>query len=301
VLCHGTDTTVLIADGRDYEYGVAFQADVVQCQRCGLAYQQPMPTLADLPRYYPPHYANYAAPAHPLTRSLVRLAEALEVRDSRRLMGRQGRVLDVGCADGHYLALLRRHAQWALEGSDLHAAAARGAIEQGFPVHLGQLEDVALPANRFTLLRMNHLLEHVINPVTTLQTAYEILQPGGHLLIETPNIGCWDFALFKRYWGALHLPRHTYFFTPETVQRLLHQAGFQVIQLHSTLMTTGWALGVQNFLERRGTRRLVGGRATYYPWLLIAFVPVVVAQALFGRSTMMRVVARKPEVSHARA
>ena len=78
----------------------------------------------------------------------------------------------------------------------------------------------------FDLIRMGHVIEHVRDPLATLRRAWELLKPGGTLFGETPNIDCWDFELFGRYWGALHFPRHIALFSPETISEACERAGF---------------------------------------------------------------------------
>jgi SAM-dependent methyltransferase len=224
----------------------------------------------------------------------VRLTERLDAAETIRLIGRSGRILDVGCADGHYLDAIGRHGQWELHGTDISAAAAQRAAVKGHQVHVGALEDLELGRGRFSLVRMNHLLEHVVDPFTTLATAREVLQPGGFLVGETPNIACPDFRVLKRYWGALHLPRHIFFFSPPTLAAALARAGFVNVRISFTLMTTGWALGIQNYLQSRRRRTLRRGRIAGYPLLLLGFVPVLLLQKAARASTMMRFTAQAP-------
>jgi SAM-dependent methyltransferase len=294
LLCGSRAFETLVRAGVDYEYGVEGATDVVRCRGCGLAVQDPRPRQSALAAYYPEEYANYAEPGSRITRALIRLTELLDARQTIRLIGRTGRILDVGCADGHYLDAIAGHGQWELHGTDISAAAVAHAGSKGHRVHAGALEDLDLGRDVFSLVRMNHLIEHVVDPFATLDKARELLRPGGWLVGETPNIACPDFRLLKRYWGALHLPRHIFFFDPRTLRVALARAGFTEVRISFTLMTTGWALGVQNYLQSRRRRSLRHGRIAGYPLLLVGFVPVLLAQKAARASTMMRFTARKP-------
>jgi len=292
-LCSCDNAEILIRDGRDYEYGVSFQADVARCGACGLVFQVPPPGWEDLPGYYPPEYANYSVPTSLVARLLLKGTDYLEARQVIKLLGRTGRILDVGCGSGYYFDVLSAYGDWTLEGTEISPESAAVAIAKGYPVFIGQLEDLDLPAEQYDLVRMNHLLEHVINPVTTLEKVHRLLRPGGYLLLETPNVSCPDFHLFRRYWGALHLPRHIHLFNPRNLRRLLDSSGFDLGRLQFTLMTTGWALSIQNWLKSWRDIKLVNGRMKSYPLLLLGFLPFLVVQKALGVSTMMRVWARK--------
>ena len=199
----------------------------------------------------------------------------------------------MGCAEGHTLEFLKKHGEWEMEGVELNAEAAQKAKEKGFKVYNGAFEEVDIPNEQFDLVRMNHLIEHVTDPMVMINKTYKILKPQGFLLIETPNIDCLDFKIFKRYWGALQLPRHIYFFNKKTLTQMLIANKFQVVHVGFSLLTTGWALSIQNFIQSRKRHPLYKGRIKGYVILLLLFSPVVFFQKLLNRSTIMSIVARK--------
>jgi SAM-dependent methyltransferase len=277
----------------DYEYWIPFTADVIVCRGCGLVSQNPVPSDTDVIHYYPDDYANYSTPGSVITSALVQLTEYLSAREVQKLIGNSGAILDVGCADGHYLESMRKHGRWELHGLDITDEAVRKTKDKGFVAYEGTMETADLPLNYFSLVRMNHILEHVTDPVLLVRKSYEVLRPGGYLVIETPNTLCPDLAVLGRYWGALHMPRHIFIFNTVNIISLLKKAGFQEITITYPLMTTGWSLGVQNFLQSRKKKKLRNGRLSWYPLMLLMFVPVLIIQKLLRKTTMMGVVARK--------
>jgi hypothetical protein len=143
---------------------------------------------------------------------------------------------------------------------------------------------------------MGHVIEHVRDPIATLRRAWELLRPGGILFGETPNIDCWDFRLFGRYWGALHFPRHIALFSPETIRAACEQTGFVGTRIVPRLRTVGWSAGIQNWLaDRAGLRVPSNGRVRWYPALIVPFLPVTIFQALVSRTATMAFIARRPE------
>ena len=264
------------------------------CSSCGVHSIYPLPAATDLPRFYPNQYANYGKSASRLTELLVSMYERSYRREIARLTPAGGHVLDVGCSCGHYLDIISKGTSLQVSGTELSDEAAAPARAKGYTVHVGEFENIKLPQNHYDVIRMSHLIEHVINPETTLRAAYNALKPGGHLLLETPNTGALDCRIFGRYWGALHYPRHLHLFNVGQLARLITATGFSPPLATGTMMSTGWAMGIQNYLVSRHNIVLKNGRAAFYPLLLLLFVPVLFLQNLTGNATMVKYVAAKP-------
>jgi SAM-dependent methyltransferase len=292
-LCRSDRHAVPVLEASDYEYGVPGTWGLVRCTACDLYYQAPRPAAAALPAFYPPSYAVYGD--DPVVGWLFRITYWLDARRVAGLIGPTGRVLDVGCGAGGALVALARAGKWEVCGLELDVEAARRAAAQGFNVRQGDLVDTDFEPSSFDLIRMGHVIEHVRDPLATLRRAWELLKPGGTLFGETPNIDCWDFTLFGRYWGALHFPRHIALFSPETIRAACTRAGFDEARIIPRLRTVGWSAGIQNWLaDRAGLRVPANGRVRWYPLLIAPFLPVTVLQALVNRTATMAFVARKP-------
>jgi SAM-dependent methyltransferase len=292
-LCRTDRHASRVLEAGDYEYGVPGRWGLARCAACGLYYQAPRPAAAEIPAFYPPSYAVYGD--DPVVGWLFRITYWLDARRVAGLIGPTGRVLDVGCGAGGALVALARAGKWEVCGLELDVEAARRAAAQGFNVRQGDLVDTDFPRESFDLIRMGHVIEHVRDPIATLRRAWELLTPGGTLFGETPNIDCWDFRLFGRYWGALHFPRHIALFSPETITAACERVGLRDVRIVPRLRTVGWSAGIQNWLaDRAGLRVPPNGRVRWYPLLIAPFLPVTVLQALVSRTATMAFVARKP-------
>jgi len=99
----------------------------------------------------------------------------------------QGRIVDVGCAEGIFVA----HAQaegWdaiGLETSDW--AADYGRRRFGVRILQTPLEEAPIAPQSVDVIHANHVLEHLPDPVVTLRAAYRALRPGGLLVAEVPQ------------------------------------------------------------------------------------------------------------------
>jgi 2-polyprenyl-3-methyl-5-hydroxy-6-metoxy-1,4-benzoquinol methylase len=137
----------------------------------------------------------------------------------------KGKLLDVGCGSGLWLILMRELG-WEVEGVDFDGASVNLAVEQGLKVHQGSLEQQTFSCSSFDAITLNHVIEHVPDPVQILSECARILKPGGQLIIATPNASAFGHRVFGKNWRGLEPPRHLYLFTPASMRSLLSQAGF---------------------------------------------------------------------------
>jgi SAM-dependent methyltransferase len=154
--------------------------------------------------------------------------EAGRRRTARRLLdllgsdGRGRRLLDVGCGHGLLLAEARARG-YAVQGLELSREAARHARETlGLPVLETALEDKELDEERFDVIVLADVLEHLDDPVGSLDRCIELLNDGGALLVVTPDPSSLTARLAgARWWG--YLPAH-FCLLPRTVLRELISA-----------------------------------------------------------------------------
>jgi SAM-dependent methyltransferase len=227
-LCGARDEDRLFV-GRDRLLGLPGEFTVVQCRGCGLIYTNPRPSPEALGEYYPERYGVYAPEGGQAQRLALyhrRLARRLHA--SRR--GLPGTVLDVGCGEGTFLAEMRALG-WKCTGLEMDAGAARRArASRGLQVVNSSVDEAAFP-DRFDLVTMSHLLEHVPDPRHALHRAAGWLGRGGRLFLTLPNVDSWERRRFEEDWYPWDLPRHLYHFSPETLERLLAESGFSVERL----------------------------------------------------------------------
>jgi len=291
-LCGSNDSRALFS-ARDYEHNVPGEWVIARCAECDFMFISPMPADEELPSFYPADYSAYGSST--TLGWLFRAVYRLDARRIRRLIGRHGRILDVGCGDGDALRQIRPYGSWELCGVEFNRGAVEKARAAGLTVEEGDLSSCGFASRSINLIRMGHVIEHVPRPMETLRRAYELLVPGGVLYGETPNSDCVDFRLFGKYWGALHVPRHLCFFNVANLRRALEAASFVDISIAPRLRTVGWSCGIQNWLaDRAGLAVPRSGRVSWYPLLIVPFLPVTVLQSLAGHTATIAFTARKP-------
>ena len=187
------------------------------------ALRQGVLSWLDYPTARAPAWARIVAPSLPP--SLAR--RATWGRENIPRWVPDGRALDLGCGAGTFLHRLKQLG-WEVTGVDVSPTAvgvARSAY--GLTVHLGQLEEAPLDESSFDFIHMSHVIEHVRDPIATLEAAARLLKPSGWLYIETPNAASVAFRWSKERWLHADTLRHLWLFSPTTLYRTLAKAGFR--------------------------------------------------------------------------
>ncbi len=165
---------------------------------------------------------------------------------AERLLPDGGRVLDVGCASGGLLALLRPRAGH-LAGLELSVSAARAAAQVADHVAQGALEDPDLPfePDSFDLVVLADVLEHLADPAAGLARATGWCRPGGAVLVSVPNVAHWQarLTLLRGRWpqtdSGTFDASHLRWFTRAALADLLAGAGLRAVELHAIVPALG--------------------------------------------------------------
>ncbi|MDE1928441.1 MAG: class I SAM-dependent methyltransferase, partial [Burkholderiales bacterium] len=182
--------------------------DLVACRACACLYVGQDPAGIDFDALYG---ADYYRGGHDQVFSDYVGQQAARRAQARRKLWllrhlppripRRGRLLDVGCAAGFFLAEARAH--YEVQGVELSAWSSAWAREQlGLPVHTGTLQQAALEAGRYDVVTLWDVIEHVPDPVPLLSEAARVLAPGGSVVLTT---GDWGSAYARRRGADWHL------------------------------------------------------------------------------------------------
>lgn len=168
-----------------------------------------------------------------------------------------GSLLDVGCGSGSFLARMRK-VGWSVVGTEPDPkAAARLTETLGIQVH-SNIDD--LRGQRFDLITLSHVIEHVSDPVSLLRQLGALLATNGKLVLTTPNSKSLGYRLFQRHWRGLEPPRHFNVFSPESLKQAIGAANLRVERIDCPVrMARG--IFYLSYLARRGHHGLeVGAR-----------------------------------------
>ena len=216
---------------------------IVRCRRCGLTYVNPRYQEEALQGIYTEAYYDHDGIVNGLEffgyedyvadEENIKLTFAKRLGTIERYVSR-GRLLDVGCATGFFLALAKARG-WHVLGSEVSQFGASYAREKlGLDVRLGTLRSLAFDSASFDAVTMWDVLEHVTDPQAELTEVSRILRPGGVCSIITPDAGSIVARLLGDRWEEYRRVReHVYFFSRHTISEMLRQAGFGVLRFES--------------------------------------------------------------------
>lgn len=256
---------------RDRQCGKPGRFRVVKCRDCSLVYLNPRPTRRALEAFYASDYPVYQVPLGNRARA-VSLARAwakawaarwysrglrfdpMRIRDTLLRVADfppyfpfgffptmpGGRLLDLGCGSGNYLHAFQRLG-WEAYGVDNSPLAAEQVRKTfGLKVITGELEETNFPDGYFDVITLIHVLEHLRDPVGTLQEVSRILARGGLILLALPNVRSLPAWVFGSHWFALDVPRHLYHFSPATLRHLLRKVdGIRPVRVNHVPVTEG--------------------------------------------------------------
>jgi 2-polyprenyl-3-methyl-5-hydroxy-6-metoxy-1,4-benzoquinol methylase len=161
----------------------------------------------------------------------------------------RGRLLDVGCGGGKALKYLRELG-WDAEGLDADPEAVANARSKGLEVRTGALADLKYPDDSFDAITMNHVIEHVPDPVALIAECRRLLKPGGRIVMATPNAAGAGSRAYGPDWRGLEPPRHHQVFSPVSLRRLGEKAGFSGVRVFSTVRGANGIFSASRALKR---------------------------------------------------
>lgn len=189
-----------------------------------------------------------------------RYSESSRPAVRRHVQGTGLRVLDVGCNDGALLDALREDGQTVLTaGVEIDPTAGRHAAEKGHEVHILDVERAVLPfePGTFDYVICADVLEHLVDPWTTLPRLVSLLRSDGRLIVSAPNVRHWTVVLpllLKGRWrytetGLLDRT-HLRFFTRQTTLELIRGAGLKLLRVGALVYGPRgrqlWRLGLRD-------------------------------------------------------
>jgi len=288
-----TERTVVCEICGSSHHKLRYQFDdirVVRCNDCGLVFIIEFSADIDQVDLYNTDYFSEREEyfLHESDKNLQEVSgEHLEsFREGLKTIGKHkksGRLLDLGCAVGVFLSMAKEEG-WEVCGVDISEYAAARARERcQVEVYAGELADINFAEASFDVITMWDVLEHLEHPQKGLTEAHRILKDDGILLLDTPNEGSLTrrvaHLIYRFFGGRIVYPAkslyhiyHRYYFSENTLGRILDATGFAVIEMIRKPIPREKGRG--NTLERA----VVSAFAAVEKWLNMDFELLVVAR-----------------------
>jgi len=256
-LCN-SDRKAFLYETTDRLYKLPGKFRIVKCEDCTLIYLNPRPTKEGMPAYYPHDYFSRKETESQGKRRLKHWIRDFVLKgyfgypgDGLSTLGRifcfpayllfrmerrnslvipyqgSGKFLDVGCGGGK--TLLHMHKMgFDTTGVEIDKEiASKLKSKYGINVFTGELINCPFDDQQFDVIHMSHLVEHLYNPVETLEKACSLLKPEGRLYLRLPDGGGFGAVRYQDKWFGLDPPRHLCTYTRRTISLLLSKTGFQ--------------------------------------------------------------------------
>lgn len=242
---------------REMMFGTREVFEYFSCSACDTLQMVDVLQGEELMRHYPQTYYSHNGSAQPkVFQWLVTQRDRFKLRSGGRVFGsvmtspipegifrvllggdavkmlaglgieRDARILDVGCGSGALLDRLARVGFVRLLGADPFIAE-DGESRERIPLLKRYLCDVP---GEFDLIMFNHSLEHMPDPVATLEVASKKLAVGGTCLARVPTTSSEAWSIYGANWVQADAPRHMVIPSRQGMALAAERAGLRVDQ-----------------------------------------------------------------------
>lgn len=204
---------------------------LVQCSTCTMVATSPRPIDEDLGKFYEStEYISHTSKATNLVNTLYLIARSFTLKQKRKLAQRlvplKGKLLDVGCGTGDFLQICLQD-NWNCTGVEPGKQPREIAASKGIET----FEELSQVKEKYQLISLWHVLEHVPDLNETLTKLYDLLDDKGTLLIAVPNYLSYDATTYKAHWAGYDVPRHLWHFNQQSMGRILQNNHFKLQQI----------------------------------------------------------------------
>lgn len=220
----------------------------------------PKPSLEKLPSYYESEdYISHTDSKRSLTDKLYQFVKSYALKSKLKLINsfqtEERNLLDVGCGTGEFLLTCKING-WNVAGVEPNKKA-RALTEEKIETETIYSELNEIESNRFDVITLWHVLEHVPDLTQYISKLESLLKPNGVLLIAVPNYKSFDATYYKNFWAAFDVPRHLWHFSQTSIKLLFSKSNFllkKVVPMYFdsfyvSLLSEKYKTGSSNFVK----------------------------------------------------
>lgn len=225
-VCHGQSFLPFLECRDHTKSGEVFHVE--QCSACGMSLTNPRPNQEAAASYYQSNqYISHQSVARSLFDRIYLIIRWFTLRWKHSLVKpflTHNTLLDVGCGTGAFIQQCAKSGITVM-GVEPSPEARAQAKHQNIQV-LDSLH--SLPSQKFDVITLWHVLEHIYDLPNTLRLLKEHLHDHGTIFIAVPNHESPDAAYYQSDWAAYDVPRHIWHFSKGNMKQLLENNGLKM-------------------------------------------------------------------------
>ena len=213
-ICGGNgNERILRQNSRGIEYSL------VKCLECDQIAVSPIPSEDELVEFY---NSDFEVPLYQEKKTLRKATKVLNELD-RLGIDEGAKILEIGASYGFFMNIANGLG-FETHGIEMSSKACEYAKNKfGIDIENSSLEESQFVrgAHTFDAVILLDVIEHVTNPNELIGQIERLLNPGGFVVITTPNIESLEFRFFGKYWEWISPPAHLFYFSKSTLANLL--------------------------------------------------------------------------------
>ena len=269
---------------------MTWQYRLLECKSCGLGFIDPKPDWDLLQTFYSSEYGCYdcfkatpegeansskykiamlrfatyfsKGPKAVIKTSLGMIAELMSGKTVTYSLGiplslsKDAYIFEIGYGSGNWLLAMSQLGWHNLYGYDIstNSENKHRLLEAGINVSSNVFLKNEYPDAFFDCIRLEHVFEHLLEPIEVLEKCRSMLKPGGYLVMNFPCKESLSFKMSPIHWDALEKPRHLYHHTESSASHMLQKAGFTVKSLKAYPVSLVFGVTINNILKEKNIR-----------------------------------------------
>lgn len=203
------------------------EVGLVKCKSCSFVFSQRVPSMQELVDYYSNNYerTSYLSP--------ITIKRFNEILDRFEPFRKTGKLLDVGAGYGFFMEVAKSRG-WDVYGTELTDEAVDHCKSKGLKMFKGEFHSIDFEKESFDVIVSIEVIEHVNTPKNYAKQAQQILRKGGVLYLTTPNFNSVLRYRLKDQYNVIEYPNHLCYYTPQTLQKLFSENGFNKVDIKTT-------------------------------------------------------------------
>ena len=221
-------------EGKDHNVsGKVFS--ITECVGCGFRFTNPRPKEEHIYKYYQSiNYISHSSTKKGLINKVYHLVRSYQLYKKKEIIQKisnmkKGEILDIGCGTGDFLKHMASSG-WHAYGVETDRGA-KIIAEKKLGKKIEEKLDLLNRENKYDVISMWHVLEHVYDVEKYLKKVYKLLKDDGVLVVGVPNCASYDAKKYKGNWVAYDLPIHLSHFRKNNIEALAKKSSFELKQI----------------------------------------------------------------------